>query len=129
MYKVKSLIAKILLASMIFALFTTSVVQSTASASTSAVTSVSNGTELIQNESTNIKLVESDRQVFQASGLPPRSPTKDPLYKFFFFTLLAFMTVTVATTIVENAVQNGLDAACKKYDHKFGVKQACKIVN
>lgn len=129
MKNMKSLVTKILFASMILALFTTSLVQSTASASTSVVPSVSiEENKAIKSESTELKLSESE-QVVQAQGLPPRSPTKDPVLTTFFFVLVGFVGVTLATTIVQNAINNGIDAACDKWDHKWGVKQACKVIN
>jgi hypothetical protein len=118
MEKLKSLATKILLATMILALFSTTLVHSNASAASSVS---------ITQEKT--KSMAASGESFKAAALPPRKPPKDPVMKAFYFALVAFVGVTLASTIVSNAINNGIDAACKKWDKKWGVKQACKVVS
>jgi hypothetical protein len=57
-------------------------------------------------------------------ALPPRTKAQSALY----VVLLAYVGVAMANIVIENAINNGIKSACKKFDDNWGVRQACKVV-
>lgn len=119
MKTVKSLFTKILVTSMIIAMFSTSLLQNTASASTTVTVDQS-----LLNQNDRVT-VTTDDQILRA-GLPPRKPTNDPFWTTFSLIIAGFVGIQTAQTITQNAINNGIDYACNRWKKTPGVKQACK---
>lgn len=118
---------KVIMAGMIIAIFTTSsLFQPIASASAAA-----NNTEIIldTNYETEVIKVNPEIEFTTQDSLPPRQPAKDPFWIAFTVAMASIVGMTTAQTLTANAVNNGIDWACDKYDKYTGVKQLCKIFN
>lgn len=111
--------SKILITSMIFSIFAIFSLQPISSLAAAADSSL-----ITTEESTLIKQDEISTQ-----DLPPRQPTKDPVWKWVTLVVAGFVGIQLAEIFVSNAINNGIDWACDKYDHITGIKQACKIIN
>lgn len=117
----KQTFLKILVTSMIFSVFAIFSLQpiSSLAATTDSQTLIktTDGSELIKQDE------------ISTLSLPPRQPTRDPVWTWVSIIVAGFVGVQMAEVFVSNAINNGLDWACDKYGHITGIKQACKVVN
>lgn len=113
-----------LIASMIITIFSMSLFQPIASAS-----AATNEAESMMDTTYEIETIKETEEVQIApQSLPPRPPQKDPFWVTFMLVLAGFIGLSAAETVTSNAINNGIDWACDKYDHYTGIKQACKLV-
>lgn len=118
----KSISIKLVLMSTIMAIFfSTTVSQGVASAST-------NQDLTIKSDNNELVVTDGPKGVVQPAALPPRQSPNDPFWKYFNTILAGFVGIQLAQTITQNAINNGIDYACKKYKNTWGVPTACKIV-
>ncbi|MDM5329934.1 hypothetical protein [Neobacillus sp. CF12] len=123
----KKVFIKSLITTMILAIFTTTFYQNSASASGTYVTVTTNTKEVVNSPIYLDGIADVKENAISTNALPPRKPANDPFWKWVSATVALFAGVTVATVFVENAINNGIDSACKKWGKKPGVKQACAI--
>lgn len=131
MEKIKSIFTKFLITSMIIAIFSTSLLQTTASANTDnlEITDIEEQTEVIADIEEQAEVIaDIEQSDVETYALPPRQPSKDPFWKWVSATLAIFVGASLAQTITQNAINNGIDYACEKWDNVWGVRQACKII-
>lgn len=110
----KSIFSKIFLSTMLLAMLFTSF---TLSASAAGL-----GTPLLE-----VGEVISNDQLTKDSEVTPFAVPEPAFWKWVRTVLLIFVGVAVADAFIGNAVNNGIEAACKKWDDNWGVKQACKV--
>jgi hypothetical protein len=123
----KQIFIKSLITTMILAIFTTTFYQNSASAAGTNVTVTTNTKEAVNSPIYLDGIADVKEKAASTNSLPPRKSTKDPFWRWVSATVAMFAGVTVATVFVENAINNGIDSACKKWGTKPGVKQACAI--
>jgi hypothetical protein len=121
----KKTFIKTIITSMIIALFATSFFQSSASAASATVSNSQN--VIVKNEIKFEKVEKSETQAVSTQSLPPRQSPKDPFWRWVSIVVAGFVGVAMAEVFVQNAINNGIDAACKKWSSNSGVKKACSI--
>ena len=118
MNKAKSIFTKILLTSMIMAIFFSSSLTATASAAVNSDL-ISQPVQPVKDEvltdRAEHKIQAPAQMQVQSSSLPPRQSPKDPFWKWFTAIFAGFVGLQLAQTITQNAINNGIDAACKKW--------------
>lgn len=110
----KSVIFKIFLSAMVLVMLYTSINITTASA-VSAATSLN-------------PTLENGKLANETEGNDDKiETTAFGYWNWVRGVLLVFVGVAVANAFITNAVNNGIDAACDKWDDNWGVRQACKV--
>lgn len=125
MKKGKSLLVKLLLTSMVFTLFHASLLQSTASAAAAGSEVTITAAQETDKETNNFENLKPDKD--GPSNLPPRPGSKESFWAWVGGIFAVFVGVQTAQTLTQNAINNGIDATCKKFKHIKGVPAACKV--
>lgn len=112
----KSIFSKIFLSTMILAMLFTSF--------TLSVSAAGLGTPLLE-----VGEVISNDQLTKDSEMTPFAVEEPAFWKWVRTVLLLFVAASVADAFIDNAVDNGIAAACKKWGDNWGIKQACKTFN
>ncbi|MBT2756865.1 hypothetical protein J7E71_13000 [Mesobacillus foraminis] len=115
MTTVKSMFSKILIASMVFAMISTTLVLSPAAAYELKPVIIEEGEEV----PTSPIVTDGPKE------LPPREAQKDPFWSSVYWMLVGFVGASLANTVTSNMINNGIDYACKKWSGTWGVKHTC----
>lgn len=110
----KSIFSKIFLSTMILAILFTSF---TLSASAAGL-----GTPLL-----GVDEVTSNDQLTKDPEVTPMDVPEPAFWKWVRTVLLVFVSIQIAEAFVSNAINNGIDATCKKWEDNWGIRQACKV--
>lgn len=120
MNKGKSILAKILLSTMILTMLFTS---TTLSASASNLTPTLEDNEVLFKG----KLVDAPQG--NDDEMTTYATSGNKFWQWVTGVMVVFVGVQVAQTVVSNMINNGIKATCDKWDDNWGVRQGCKIIS